>query len=123
MDYYINHNRDLTLFTREWNTHWRKEEELLWHFSLKAKKMDGYQFIRNCSVNDTKVDFICKRLYLIIEIKRSASYMKSVVDRKREKELKNLGYTVLTFSESQVINQIEKLADRIRDTVKMLERK
>jgi len=60
-----------------------KGEALLWRDVLKAKQYWSYQFNRQFIIGDCIVDFICRKLHLIIEIDDSSHFAKSEEDYKR----------------------------------------
>lgn len=93
-------------------------EAQLWHELLKDKKMMGYCFDRRIEVLDHHAAFLCLELRLIIEIDNSRSSKKEG-RRKLEKELffRQHGYSVLRFSESEIIMKVEKVRGIIREWV------
>ena len=122
MGYNINNYRDIRLYVQELQDHGRTGEALLWYSFLKTKDKDGYLFHRNYTIEDTKVDFICKKLNLIIEIKRNTPFKNLAANKKRNEDLKNKGYTVLNYSESEIIYHPNEVIEQIKDTVEILER-
>ena len=117
---HINSNRDLRLFFRDLNADRSKGEALLWYGALKAKKMRGYQFHRHYPVGDSMVDFICVKLNFIIEIQGELNYSELSTAQKRREELVSMGYLVLNFSESEVVNQLDEVVERIGDAVDLI---
>ena len=119
MDLNFNANRDWRLFAHELHTQQTTGESLLWYGALKSKKMGGYQFRRRYLVNDSKVDFICLKLNLIIEIISNKPESLSL-ETKRDEDLRRLGYMVLHFTESEVINQFGNVTEQIWDAIELL---
>jgi len=68
--------------------------------------LHGYQFNRQFSIETYIVDFICRKLKLIIEIDGYSHKFKYDDDLKRDKKLNELGYNVVRFSENQVMNDL-----------------
>ena len=85
-------------------------ETLLWNELLRDKKMMGYSFDRRIEVLDHHAAFLCLELRLIIEIDNSRSSKKEG-RRKLEKELffRQQGYSVLRFTETEIVHEIEKV--------------
>lgn len=81
-------------------------EVILWSKVLRAKKMSGYQFNRQYSmqIDDLSiiVDFICRELKLIIEVDGYSHNFKYDQDLLRDEKLAEKGYKVLRFSERDV---------------------
>ena len=83
--------------SRELRTFGTKGEAVLWKKILRARMMSGYQFNRQFIIENYIVDFICRRLNLIIEIDDSSHLTKGSEDYKRQLRLEELGFTVLRF--------------------------
>jgi very-short-patch-repair endonuclease len=98
-------------------------EALLWRDVLKAKQYWPYQFNRQFIIGDYIVDFICRKLHLIIEIDGSSHFAKSEEDYKRQLFLENQGYVVIRFPESFVVYRIDEVITDIDYAIKCLEQK
>lgn len=85
-----------------------KAEACIWKYLLKAREMKGYQFRRQRPVLNYIADFMCKELLLIIEIDGSFHDLEEVQlkDEARTKELEKVGFTVLRFSNWEVLNRM-----------------
>lgn len=80
-------------------------ENHLWEEVLIARKMKGFRFMRQVPVLYYIPDFMCKELALIIEVDgRNHRYQKEY-DRKRTQRLEACGFTVLRFTNKQVLQQ------------------
>ena len=73
----------------------------------------GFAFKRQRSIDNFIVDFFCAELKLIIEIDGNSHYRKPEYDYYRQEKLKGLGYTILRFTEGEVIQNIESVYERI----------
>jgi len=95
------YNKNLKEFTRENRNDSTFGEILLWK-KLLSKKKTGHQFNRQFPIDDFIVDFISRKLKLVIEV--DGSYHENVYEKDvdRDKQLNQLGYTVLRFSEKDV---------------------
>ncbi|MFB6342185.1 endonuclease domain-containing protein [Saccharicrinis sp. FJH62] len=116
---YSKHNKDFACENRK---HGTMGEAILWRDVLKAKQLNGYQFNQQYRVGNYIVDFICRRLNLIIELDGSSHKTNGVKDYEREKWLTDLGYTVLRFSENEVIYHLNYVAMDIQNMVEKLEK-
>ena len=83
--------------------------------------MYGYQFNRQYPVGNYIVDFICRKLNLIVEIDGSSHISKSESDRKRQDDLEGLGYVILRFSEAEVVHRLDDVVEKISYAVETLE--
>ncbi len=68
--------------------------------------MNGYQFNRQFIIENYNVDFVCRRLNLIIEIDDSSHLTKGSEDYKRQLRLEELGFTVIRFQEYEVLGAL-----------------
>jgi len=96
-------------------------EALLWRDLLKTKQLKGYQFNRQYRIDTYIVDFVCRRLKLIIEVDGGSHDTNGPNDYDREKRLTDLGYVVLRFSENDVVFDLNHVALEIQNMVEKLE--
>jgi len=82
-------------------------EIILW--SHLKDGINGYKVRRQHPISNYIADFFCFRLKLVIEIDGSVHNKKEVKenDDTRQKDLENLGYTVIRFTNQQVFEQTE----------------
>jgi len=118
----LNYNSNLKPLARELRKRGTKGEAILWKKVLRARSMNGYQFNRQMPIGNYIVDFICRRLHLIIEIDGTSHIAKGAEDRKRQDELEKLGYTVIRFKENEVVHRIDDVVRDICSVVEMLEK-
>jgi cyclase len=92
-------------------------EETLWIHLRKG--VYGYKFRRQHPINNYIADFFCRKAGLIVEIDGSVHHTNEVLENDliRQKDLENLGYTVISFSNSDIYNRIEKVLDTISQRV------
>jgi len=90
-------------------------EIALWEM-LKSKKLDGRKFRRQYSIGSYIVDFCCPSEKLIIELDGDphGEYYKIEEDKKRDKYLGTLGFTVLRFENRFVFQEPEYVRNEIR---------
>lgn len=108
--------------TRQLHNEGTKGEAILWFNALKARKMYGYQFNRQYLISNYIVDFICRKLNLIIEMDSSSHRWMQEEDRKTQDDLESLGYLVLRFSEAGEEHQIDDVVGETSYAVKSLEK-
>jgi len=109
----FNYNKNLKPFARSLRKKGTMAEAILWRDVLKAKQLWPYQFNRQFSIGNYIVDFIARKLKLIIEIDGSSHLAKNEEDLKKQQFLENDGYTILRFLEGPVIFRID---DVVKET-------
>ena len=95
-----------------------KAEIILWS-KLKGKQLNGLKFRRQYGINNYIVDFYCPELRLVIEIDGAVHCYDSRItyDKKRQKEIEELGIKVLRYTNNDVVKDLESvLNDIIRTT-------
>lgn len=108
----------IKIASRDLRKNMTEAEQLLWE-QLKARKLNNLKFWRQSptyvytedSWLDRYVipDFLCSEYKLIIELDWSIHNEQEVylLDREKEKLLKNLWYQVLRFTNNEVLNNLE----------------
>ncbi|HYG39508.1 MAG TPA: endonuclease domain-containing protein [Cytophagales bacterium] len=96
-----------------------KAEACLWKYVLRAGLMKGYSFRRQRPVLDYIADFMCKELNLIIEVDGVTHTWEEVIekDQTRQKRLEEVGFTVLRFTDEEVLKNINGVASSIEDWI------
>ena len=101
-------------------------EVILWSNALRAQNMCGYKFNRQFAIkiNDLNiiVDFICRKLKLIIEVDGYSHNFKHEEDKKRDETLKKYGYYVLRVSEHEVKYDLNNVIRTIEFKISELEK-
>lgn len=110
-----NYNPKLRNYAHENRNEATKAEACIWKYVLKAGQMQGFGFNRQRPIINYIVDFVCLSLKLIIEVDGGYHFEPEVEkkDKKRQKDLENLGYMVLRFTNEEVLNHI----DYVRKTI------
>ncbi|MGM0589839.1 MAG: endonuclease domain-containing protein [Bacteroidota bacterium] len=97
----------------------------LWKQILRGGQMHGYTFNRQRPVLDYIADFMCKPSWLIIEVDgvthQEEEQWKS--DQSRQADLEEKGFTVLRFSDDEIMNKLEDVVLGIEEMVLRLEQK
>ena len=119
------YNKELKQRASDLRNNMTKAECCLWKYILKAGKMKGYSFNRQRPVLNYIVDFMCKELMLIIEVD-GISHTFDEVERKdfiKQKELENIGFTVLRFSDGEILRAIGDVSKTIENFINNFENK
>ncbi len=91
------------------------QELKLW-FYLKNKKL-GVKFRRQHGIGPYIADFYCKEKNLIIELDGSGHLETKEYDKERDGYVETLGVKVLRFWNSEIDNNIEKVLQKIKETI------
>lgn len=104
------YNKKLKPLARNHRNNSTKAEVRMWCELLSAKQL-GYSFLRQRPIGNYIVDFFCKELKLIIEVDGISHHYEEnfVKDIERENYLISLGYTVMRFSDEEVMKDINNV--------------
>ena len=107
----FHYNKNLKDFARELRNDGTKAEACLWKYVLKASKLSGYKFRRQRPVLNYIADFMCMELLLIIEVDGITHWDEEVMknDEIRQKKLEDIGFTVIRFTDEEVLHDIENV--------------
>ncbi|MFA5995148.1 MAG: DUF559 domain-containing protein [Patescibacteria group bacterium] len=83
-------------------------EYILWQ-QLRRKQINNAKFKRQHPIGRYIADFYCRKAKLIIEVDGLIHEKQIERDQARDLYLLQLGYTVLRFSNNQVINNINEV--------------
>ena len=85
-----------------------KAEACLWKFVLRAGGICGYTFRRQRPVLNYVADFMCKELMLIVEVDGITHHNAEAAarDRCRQAVLEAAGFTVLRFTDEDILRNI-----------------
>jgi len=117
---YHHYNKKLQPFARENRNAPTKAENHLWYQLLNDRKMLGYKFLRQRPVSSYIADFMCKDLWLIIEVDGSIHDLEKVreYDAIRQRNLEELGFSVLRFTNWEVLNDLHHVAEVIASWIR-----
>ncbi len=87
-------------------------EKRIWYY-LRAKRMLGLKFKRQVVLGKYIADFVCLEKKLIIEVDGGQHMEQQAYDVKRSLYLESLGYIVLRFWNSEVLEQTQSVLDKI----------
>jgi very-short-patch-repair endonuclease len=103
------YNSNLQPYANKLRKRMTKAEACLWKYALRASKMKGYGFRRQRPVLNYIADFMCKELYLIIEVDGISHQDERVIanDKIRQARLEAAGFTVLRFTNDEVLKNMK----------------
>ena len=106
------HNTELTAKAKELRKNMTEEERRLWHDFLKTYSV---RFLRQKVIDNYIVDFYCHQARLVIELDGSQHYEEKGLesDCKRDAYLKELGITVLRYSNLDIHKNFEGVCEDI----------
>jgi very-short-patch-repair endonuclease len=90
-------------------------EAFLWN-ELKTKKFHGLKFRRQHSIKNYIVDFYCAQHQLIIELDGNYHDEPNQFEKDElgDKDLENMGFTVLRYENQYVFSELEHILDDIK---------
>jgi very-short-patch-repair endonuclease len=116
---YYHYNKSLRKWAGKHRLHSAKAEIKIWKEVLRARKLKGYAFLRQRPMLNYIVDFFCKDLKLIIEIDgwthEDPATQKR--DELKQKQLEDLGYHLLRFTNYQVLFEIEAVKQELEEWI------
>lgn len=102
-------NRKLKSFARKLRNDSTPGEIKLWAEVLRAREFYGLQFNRQFPIDNYIVDFICRKLKLVIELDGRYHEDRVGEDRIRDDKLKALGYKTLRIGEHEVMTDLNNV--------------
>ena len=84
-------------------------EAILWKEVLSNQQFYGHQFNRQYPIDNYIVDFICRRLKLVIEVDGYSHQFRLQEDEKRDRRLRNLGYKMVRITEKEIRNDLSNV--------------
>ncbi len=123
-DKFYYYNKRLKPISRVLRKNMTKAEAALWKYGLSRKQRKGYTFNRQRPVLDYIADFMCKELRLIIEVDgKSHDHERAQArDREREVKLEEAGFTILRFTNEDVLTNMDAVCFHIDKRIETLEK-
>ena len=87
-------------------------ERALWNL-LRNRQLEGHKFRRQTPIGPYIVDFVCKERRLVIEVDGSQHQDQAQYDEERTRALQSEGFRVKRFWNSDILNDLEAVADSI----------
>lgn len=109
------YNKKLQPFANRLRKNMTKGEACLWKYVLRAGNMKGYTFRRQRSILNYIADFACLDLLLVIEVDGITHESEEAAkrDQQKDRDLEAVGFTVLRFSNWEVLNRIDDVSSII----------
>ena len=113
------YNKNLQPYANRLRKEMTKAEACLWKYVLRAGKMKGFQFRRQRPALKYIADFMCKELMLIIEVDGITHHSEEAIkkDEFRQNVLEEAGFTVLRFTDEEVLNNIQFVHSYLEDWI------
>jgi very-short-patch-repair endonuclease len=113
------YNKKLQPFANKLRKSMTKAEACLWKYVLRASQLKSFQFRRQRPVLNYIADFMCKELMLVIEVDGITHHWEETIqkDKTRQKALESAGFTVLRFSDEEVLNHIYAVYNYLEDWI------
>ena len=99
-------------------------ENLVWIY-LRKKQISSERFLRQYGIKYYVLDFYCPSLKLAVEIDGDSHFESNEsidYDKERENFLKSLGISIIRFTNQEVIENLEKVINKIIGKVKELQK-
>ena len=112
---YFHYNRNLKDRARELRNFQTNAEETLWEI-VRKKRLYGFAFTRQRPAEDYIVDFMCKKLLLILEADGEIHEMddQREYDAKRTRELEAVGFYIMRFGNWEIEHRADEVEAEIR---------
>lgn len=98
-----------------------ESEEILWS-KLRGKRL-GLSFRREVPVGRYIADFLAPSIRLAVEVDGGyhTTKQRRRLDKRRDREFRRLGYSVMRFPAAEVIRDVESVVDTIRQSIEAIE--
>ena len=94
-------------------------EKILWE-NLRRRQVAGFRFRRQYPIGRYIADFCCPEIGLVIEVDGGIHESTLEYDANREDDISSTGYTVLRFTNEDVIRSARDVVRRIIDAAEIL---
>ena len=108
------YNPGLKKFSQELRKNMTDAERLVWS-RIRRKQLNGLQVYRQRIIGNYIVDFYCPKAKLVIEIDGGQHFMEEGLkkDAVRDVWINNQGFTVLRFSDEEVLSNLDGVIEKI----------
>lgn len=114
-------NRESIIRARSLRRKSTDAEKILWE-RLRNRSLDGYKFLRQFPIQASFMnriefyiaDFCCWEKKLIIELDGEVHNQNHEYDELRDEILSKYHYTVIRFSNSDIINKLDEVLNQIK---------
>jgi very-short-patch-repair endonuclease len=87
-------------------------EQVLWS-ALKARQLAGFKFTRQFPIGPYVADFVCREVFLVIELDGSQHQDNAEYDQRRDAFMLRCGYSVLRVPSTSALNNLSGLCETI----------
>nr|WP_254913648.1 DUF559 domain-containing protein [Sphingobium sp. Z007] len=91
-------------------------ERLLWQH-LRNRQLNGHKFSRQMPIGPYSADFLCREAKLIVELDGHSHGFSADYDARRDKYCRREGFTILRFSNADVMGHLDGVLSRIIATL------
>ena len=118
------YNKNLQHFAKELRNKGTKSEACLWKYVLRAGKLKKYKFRRQRPVLNFIADFMCFELMLVVELDGYTHLLEETIkkDEKKTRMLEEVGFTVIRFTDDEVLKDIENVQRELEAFVDKFEK-
>ena len=122
---FFSYNNKLQPYANSLRKKMTKAEACLWKYVLRSGKMKGYGFRRQRPIGNFIADFMCKDLKLVIEVDGNTHLYEETIqkDSIKQKILEELGFTILRFTDDDILKNINGVSDNIYYWIEEFEKK
>lgn len=112
------YNAGLKGFSRELRKNMTDAERLVWS-RIRKKQLKGLQVYRQRIIGNYIVDFYCPKAKLVIELDGGQHFTEEGLkkDASRDGWIKSQGYTVLRFTDEEVLSDIDVVVEKIYENM------
>jgi very-short-patch-repair endonuclease len=106
-------SREIDWIAKQMRQEMTPAERLLWE-RLKSRRLDGFKFRAQHPVGPFILDFWCPAKKLVVEVDGEVHAQRRGYDRARTEQLEAHDYTVIRFTNEEVMLDIESVVQEIR---------
>lgn len=111
----VNFQKKLHYIARQLREDATVAENILWQH-LRRKQLLGLRFLRQHPIDRFIVDFVCHQKSLVIEVDGGIHNTQRERDEHRSRVLSHHGFRVLRFSNQEVINTVDEVLAKIKES-------
>lgn len=117
---HIFYNKKLKERARMMRRNMTVPEKKIWEELLSKDQMLGLRFLRQKPIDHFIVDFYCSKLRIVVEIDGSSHLgdQPEAYDNERTLVLKKYGIVVYRYTNDEVLNSIERVAEDLKEKIK-----
>ena len=119
------YNKTLQPYAKDLRGSMTKAEACLWKYALRARQMKGYSFRRQRPILNYIADFACLELHLVIEVDGYTHSLDETIQKDliKQEALEKAGYSVIRFSDNEVLKDMSNVILRIESFIEEYEQR